>query len=58
MLQQDPRCQLPQTVLPLVAPQVPSVVTGPVPAEAEGVAEPITGSVLVALGAAAGAQPD
>jgi hypothetical protein len=54
MLQHEPCGQLPQTVLPLEAPQVPSVATAPVALEeaAEFVLEAgaMTGSVLLAPG--------
>lgn len=55
MEQHWPRYQSPQTVFPFALPQVPSVVTAPVCSLAgtEEVAADITGSLLVALEAAA-----
>jgi len=49
MEQQLPFGQFPQTVLPLDAPQVPSVVTAPAPPPPTGA---MTGSPVVAAGGA------
>jgi len=59
MEQQFPLGQLPQTLLPLLAPQVPSVVGAPVAATPAGIVvdiPPITGSAVV-LGGAPPAEP-
>jgi len=48
-----PNAQLPQTVLPFAAPQVPSVVTAPVAAAPGSIVvdlDPMTGSAVVADG--------